>query len=131
MKERKQLKIVKYYEHNQTNSIYYKPDIKLRMNDVYTEYEDGSFRITKVGEKIVHPYAYSETVDGEERVVKEEENVEDENVEEENVEDENALNEMTKKELEAFAKEKFGVDLDRRKTKSSLIEEIKKLSEGE
>lgn len=35
---------------------------------------------------------------------------------------------MTKKELEAYAKEKYGVDLDRRMSKTKLIAEIKNLS---
>ena len=34
---------------------------------------------------------------------------------------------MNKRELEAYALERFGVDLDRRKSKANLIEEIVKL----
>lgn len=34
---------------------------------------------------------------------------------------------MTKKEVEAYAKEKFGVDLDRRMSKTKMIAEVRKL----
>ena len=37
------------------------------------------------------------------------------------------LQAMSKKELEAYAMERFDVDLDRRKSKANLIEEIDKL----
>lgn len=39
-----------------------------------------------------------------------------------------ALDDMTRKELEAYAKENFGVDLDRRKTKAALLSEIQELA---
>ena len=39
-----------------------------------------------------------------------------------------ALSEMTKKELETFAQERFGVDLDRRKTHAALVEEVEALA---
>ena len=34
---------------------------------------------------------------------------------------------MTKDQLEAYAQEKFDVDLDKRKTKAALIEEIEEM----
>ena len=34
---------------------------------------------------------------------------------------------MTKKEVEAYAKEKYGVDLDRRMNKTKMVEEVRKL----
>ena len=39
-----------------------------------------------------------------------------------------SLTDMTKDELETYAKETYGVDLDKRKTKTALVEEIEALA---
>jgi hypothetical protein len=44
--------------------------------------------------------------------------------------DDCSLEDMTKNELEMYAKEVFGVDLDRRKSKANLIKEIEALENG-
>ena len=41
--------------------------------------------------------------------------------------EESSLSSMTKDQLEAYAQEKFDVDLDKRKTKATLIEEIEEM----
>ena len=41
--------------------------------------------------------------------------------------EESSLSSMTKDQLEAYAQEKFDVDLDKRKTKAALIEEIEEM----
>ena len=38
---------------------------------------------------------------------------------------------MTKKELEAYAREHYGQELDRRKTKAKLVEQVKEMIHGE
>lgn len=40
------------------------------------------------------------------------------------------LEKMTKDELEDYAKDNFGIDIDRRKSKSNLIDEIQALIDG-
>ena len=41
--------------------------------------------------------------------------------------EESSLSSMTKDQLEAYAQDKFDVDLDKRKTKAALIEEIEEM----
>ena len=45
----------------------------------------------------------------------------------ESVSKEPSLDDMTKKELDEYASEKYGVELDRRKTKSDMIAQFKEL----
>ncbi len=44
--------------------------------------------------------------------------------------DESALIDMTKNELELYAKAQFGVDIDKRKNKDTLIKQIEALENG-
>lgn len=122
--------VFEYYENLQTRPIFMN-GLKLFPGDVYQKDDEG-VKVFRDGKQI-YP------------VVEEVEEVVEEKVEEPKVgfsfglgtaseyeepkEDEVILDNMTKVELENYAKEVYGVDLDRRRNKRSMIAKIKSLQE--
>lgn len=99
------MKVVKYYEHNFNRPIM-KNGVKMVKGDIMKVYEDGSIELN--GKMIEE-----ETTEALE--------------EEEETEGIKSLEEMDKDELEKYASDNFSVDLDKRKSIETLIEEINEL----
>ena len=111
---------MKYYNHTQTRPVMMN-GYKLLNGDEYFEDDEGKVTIKRNGEPLV--------IDGEE--------FEEQPEDIEPVEDEEEftvgigidLDSMTKKELESYAQKVYGVDLDRRRSKSTMIDKIKELED--
>jgi len=116
--------MVIYYQHNQTTPTYMK-GIKLVSGDEFLEDEYGTITVKRNG-NVIYPATIEEDVNT---------NIPFEEVEDDEiVEDDEeiiSLEEMTKIELEDFAKEVYGIDLDRRKSKNSMINKIKQMEKGD
>lgn len=98
----------KYFQNTITTPTYVN-GVKLLFGDEYFERDDGSWYVMRHGVIIASSLVEEKK---EERV-------------DTNVEGTVVLENMSKKELEIYALDKFGVDLDLRKSKKALIRQIK------
>lgn len=115
-----------YYEHN-INMPIYKDGIKLVRGDVYIN-DDGFITVMRNGE-VVYPIKEKKQLDGKSKETVIEDTKElNNNVVKPNL---NIINKMNKLQLERFALENFGIDIDRRKNINTLRVKVKKLITGE
>lgn len=123
--------MIKHYQHTSTTPLYVESDIKLINGDIYVkDDENRTFKVIRNGEIVLTNEGVKEDKEEDETI--EEEKEEDKTEEDELLEDVKEVidfSKMTKEELQAYASDKFSVDLNMKKSHSSLIKEIMVLEE--